>query len=183
MFATILKLFWHSFGILWRSFRNSFPILFRFSCNLFAQKNTHDVAKTQHTWCCNYFAQFCAIIGKCHCVYLPGLCKQFFSFLTIFLLFFFIQVSEIKNHWKCSDVFLWDFSFDLSPSFPGDCHSLGSAILQINILSLKWKKVQSQIIGKWIWGDLYNCLEIDLSQTRRLRANEMYFFGEELCST
>ena len=88
MFATILKLFWHSFGILLRSFRNSFPILFRFSCNLFAQKNTHDVAKTQHTWCCNYFAQFCAIIGNCHRVYLPGLYKQLFSFFNNFLVFF-----------------------------------------------------------------------------------------------
>ena len=87
MFATILKLFWHSFGILWRSFRNSFPILFRFSCNLFAQKthmmlqkhNTHDVAIILH----NFVQLLENVITSIY----RGFTSNSFFFLTIFLFF------------------------------------------------------------------------------------------------
>ena len=93
-----MTFFRNSFAILPQFISNPFQILLQFVCT----KNTHDVAKTQHTWCCNYFAQFCAIIGKCHRVYLPGLYKKFFSFFEQFSCFSasFIQDSEIKKSLK-----------------------------------------------------------------------------------
>ena len=95
MFATILKLFWHSFGILWRSFRNSFPILFRFSCNLFAQK--------KHTWCCKntthmMLQSFCTIL----CNYWKMSLRLFTRALQAILFFFnnFLVVFFHSSFWN-----------------------------------------------------------------------------------